>query len=270
MAKVFISWSGESSKRLANAIASWLPSVIQAAEPFISSDIEPGTSWSASIGSELEAKVGLVCLTRENLDSPWILFEAGALFKGLSEARVCALLFDLQPTDVSNPLALFQNAPYCRDEMERVVAMVNSQCAIPLGESLLQRSFDRCWPELDTDIQEILKSGQSETIDNPRSERDLLEEIVTYVREADRRARRAVGPVRALPPGYAAALRRATADLGELLAGDENADIHASFAELQRVVMRIWRFARVRRQQDQIDYFVRSALAQPKAEDEDD
>ena len=58
---------------------------------------------------ELEGKnVGLLCVTRENYDKPWINFEAGALAKNYTTARVCPILIDLHPADITGPLTAFQ------------------------------------------------------------------------------------------------------------------------------------------------------------------
>jgi hypothetical protein len=76
--RVFISWSGETSKLLAEILRQWLPAVIQAVKPYYSpDDITKGTRWSGEIAKILEeSKIGLICLTGQNLDAPWIMFEA--------------------------------------------------------------------------------------------------------------------------------------------------------------------------------------------------
>jgi hypothetical protein len=51
---------------------------------------------------------GVICVTPENLNSPWVLFEAGALAKAMQGAKVIPLLFDLEFSDISGPLAQFQ------------------------------------------------------------------------------------------------------------------------------------------------------------------
>ena len=73
--KVFISWSGERSKVVADTLRVWLKDVIQALYPWISgSDIEKGTWGGLEIAKELyESRVGIFCVTRENLPSPWML-----------------------------------------------------------------------------------------------------------------------------------------------------------------------------------------------------
>ncbi len=74
--KIFISWSGEPSLRLAVALRDWLPSIIQSVEPWMSSeDIEKGARWSHELAKCLEeSKVGIICVTEDNRDSPWATF----------------------------------------------------------------------------------------------------------------------------------------------------------------------------------------------------
>ncbi|WP_132093928.1 TIR domain-containing protein [Caulobacter sp. BK020] len=65
--KVFISWSGDRSKALAQAIHGWLPLVLHYVEPWLSqSDIDAGERWSVEVAKELSAcTFGITCVTRE-------------------------------------------------------------------------------------------------------------------------------------------------------------------------------------------------------------
>ena len=105
--KVFLSWSGPRSKAVAELLNDWLRCVLQACKPWISSrDIDRGALWFSEISGQLsDTGIGIVCLTSDNKSKPWILFEAGALAKGLSHVRVCTLLIDLKPSDIEDSLA---------------------------------------------------------------------------------------------------------------------------------------------------------------------
>src|SRR5262249_14346074 len=122
---VFISWSGERSKMVAAALYDWLPMVVQSARPWMSEeDIEKGSRGLDEIAKALEAlSVGIVCLTPENLDRPWILFEAGALSKALSDkTRVCPYLFGgLRSENVKPPLGMFQTTEAVKDDTRKLV-----------------------------------------------------------------------------------------------------------------------------------------------------
>ncbi len=81
--KVFLSWAGLKSKAIAEALHEWFPLVINAIKPWVSSrNIGPGARWNPSLASQLEgARMGILCLTPDALNSQWLRFEAGALSK---------------------------------------------------------------------------------------------------------------------------------------------------------------------------------------------
>jgi hypothetical protein len=72
--KVFICWSEERSRVVAETLRIWLKRVIQELKPFLSTqDIRAGKRWIPEIAGELaETKFGILCLTAENLGSAWL------------------------------------------------------------------------------------------------------------------------------------------------------------------------------------------------------
>src|SRR5262245_20899010 len=108
--KVFISWSGNTSHAIALVLRDWLPSVLQSIEPFVSSeDTEKGARWATEIAQRLsDTLFGILCVTGENLSSPWLNFEAGALSKSLDKSKVSPFLVGLRPVDLVGPLSQFQ------------------------------------------------------------------------------------------------------------------------------------------------------------------
>lgn len=82
--KIFISWSGDNSKQIARALKDSLENTIfkdTGLECFVSDvDISSGDDWWNKIKTELKkCKLGIACITKENLRAPWIYFESGAM-----------------------------------------------------------------------------------------------------------------------------------------------------------------------------------------------
>ncbi len=161
--KIFISWSGDRSKAVAEALRDWLPSVIQILQPWISSeDVPKGSRWNVKIGHQLaEARVGIICLTRENITAPWVVFEAGALTKTttIEETFVCTYLLDLEPDELIDPLAQFQATVAKKPDTLKLLRTINDELkAGKLPKDRLDKTFERWWPELEKSLDNIPKS----------------------------------------------------------------------------------------------------------------
>jgi hypothetical protein len=188
---VFLSWSGDRSRRLAQVFNEWLPEMIQSAKPFFSpDDIEKGTNWFGKIAETLGAyDLGILFITRNNMEAPWIMFEAGALYKHIGQSHVCPLLFDdLGPGDLKGPLPLLNVTRFDRTDVQRLVQVLNAtQGERALLPDVLQRTFDRLWPDLDERVQSILRDkGEDVEQKPPRSEFDLIQEILEISRSTSR------------------------------------------------------------------------------------
>lgn len=184
--KVFISWSGDRSRAIADVQRQWLPSVPQAVRPYFSpDDVAKGSRWSSEIAKELDAsRVGLLVITPENQEALWLLFEAGALAKNLDRSKVCPLLFGgMEPTDVKGPLVQFQAAQFSKDEMKRVMKMINGELAdAALAPDVLDDVFEMWWPKLEKQVAKELEGAGASDEEGRRSERDLLEEVLALTR----------------------------------------------------------------------------------------
>lgn len=183
--KIFLSWSGDRSKAVAELFNDWLRCVIQAAKPWVSSrDIDRGALWFNEVSGQLsDTSVGIVCLTSDNKNRPWILFEAGALAKGLSHTRVCTFLVDLKPADIEEPLAQFNHSFPTRDSLWLLVRTLNNLVQpTPLDERILLRVFETYWPQFETEFTKILKEVPAESKPEKRSEQSILSEILSNTR----------------------------------------------------------------------------------------
>jgi hypothetical protein len=183
--KVFISWSGDLSKKLAEEVRLWLPGVLQFVKPYFTpNDIEKGTRWSTEIANELESSnAGIICLTKDNINKPWILFEAGALSKNFGKSNVCTILFNLDNADLTGPLTSFQATKFDKTDFKKLLTTINNTGGeLKLETAVLNDVFEMWWPKLENKINDILKNQTSVTDSNVRTDRDLIEEILELSR----------------------------------------------------------------------------------------
>jgi hypothetical protein len=184
--RIFISWSGHRSGKVAGHLLQWLPKVIQFVRPWVSSSsIDPGTRWSIEIGQALEENhFGILCLTPENLTAPWILFEAGALSKAVSHARIIPYLLGFDPRELQGPLAQFQAVQADRTGTLQLLVSLNTAAAEPLDA--LEETFDLWWPRLEPQLQEIAAAAPIEVVSPARSVDDMLGEVLSLFRAQQR------------------------------------------------------------------------------------
>lgn len=188
--KVFISWSGTRSHEVAKILNTWIKCTIQAVQPWLSSkDIDRGSLWFTQISEQLaQTSIGIVCLTQENKNNAWILFESGALAKGLSSNRVCTLLIDLEPTDIKDPLAQFNHSKTDKIGMYQLLHTIN----LSLGENklpdpILESVFETYWPDFESKLANVMGSTPEPPVEEKRDDNDIMKEILNTVRSLDKR-----------------------------------------------------------------------------------
>ena len=158
---VFISWSGKRSGLIANAFSSFIDQLFDDAiknKVFLSSrDIRTGTDWIKEINGALrESKVGIICLTPENMTEPWLLFEAGALSKTAGETFVIPYLHEMARSKLGRPLEQFNAAKTTRDDTNKIVKVINSVLGSKkLPDKILQLSFDDAWPKFQGQLEKL-------------------------------------------------------------------------------------------------------------------
>lgn len=194
--KVFLSWSGDKSREVALILSDWLPNVMQWVKPFMSAeDIKKGARWSADLAKELEdTNFGIICVTPDNLNAPWIAFEAGSLAKMINESRVAPLIFQMKPSDISGPLLQFQATMFNRDEVKNLLWSINSAATDEekLLEPRFEKAFETWWPELEDQISRITfeqaidsaktASKKSTRSDVSKKTENILEELLVLAR----------------------------------------------------------------------------------------
>jgi len=163
--------------------------MIQDLRPFMSKhDLESGTRWGQQLAAQLETShFGLFCLTPTNLNSPWLLFEAGALTK-MAQGKACGILFgDVSPGDVTGPLSQFQHRAFDYEGIRELFTDLNNSSSSSLGESQLRTVFEKFWPDLEQECMQIASQTPADNGDAPpREVADVLNDLVVAVRDMER------------------------------------------------------------------------------------
>jgi len=144
LAKVFLSWSGRESENHAAAWRNWIRDVFPDAEVFLSSsDIDAGDDWRKVISKQIRnSKIGIVFVTAENMRSPWILFEAGALAIA-KRRRLVVCMVSGSPGELPSPLSAFHTVNTDKKGAEKIFAVLQAEIGQPRAKFFL------VWPSLE-------------------------------------------------------------------------------------------------------------------------
>lgn len=188
--KIFVSWSGDLSRKIAEVLKKWIPCLLQSVEVFFSpEDIEKGDNWDRTISTQLsECKYGIICLTSENTGAPWINFEAGAIAKTL-DSRVAALMIDIKPSDIRGPISRYQATKLEKDDFYQLILSINKVLEVPLDDKILENAFKAMWSSLEIDVNHITSqfamtsNKQKKSVASDQSENAPIEEVLQLLRK---------------------------------------------------------------------------------------
>lgn len=192
--KVFISWSGEPSRELALALADWFPKVLQGIEPFVSSkDIDKGATWVSDLAQELsDSAYGVICMTPENLQSPWLHYEAGAISSAIN-SRVCPVLLGVAKEEVKPPLNQLQLTSVEQGELLQLMVSMNKAAGGLVDHRQLEETVEVWWPKLEKKISSISIPEATSALDTspeppkPEAEEtEMLRELLSRVRRLEK------------------------------------------------------------------------------------
>jgi len=153
--RVFLSWSGTRSRQVASTLGPWLRTVLPGITTFMSEgDMQPGDRWSERLQDALSnADHGIVCMTPHNVDSPWLLFEAGAI-SNKSRAVLTPLLIDLDPASLPIPLRQFQGVTANRTGLHNLCRVLNSRRGeAAADEATLLERFAASYPAMEAALE---------------------------------------------------------------------------------------------------------------------
>jgi len=160
---VFICWSGRRSRRVAKAIAGqWLPEMFQTKVTSFASftDIEKGEGWFDRLVAELgKADAAVLCLTPENLASPWMHFESGMVSR-LGKGIVFTFFLGSDAGKIQDPLKQIQVTVSTEPDTKRLALKLAALAQV--AESEVQTRWASAWSKLADVIREVETPGMED------------------------------------------------------------------------------------------------------------
>jgi hypothetical protein len=180
---VFISWSGEASKTMAEGLKAFLQLTLGRCTPWVSSvDIEAGTKWTEELRAKIKnAGYCVVCVTSENATKPWINYEVGAIREGF-EKRTSPWLLDIRPEQLEKlPLSSVQGTSTSREDTYKMIVEINQLLAEPHPATVIDQQFEAHWTGLSKSLADAKLKVTTPTVEKRKLE-DVLKELVLNTR----------------------------------------------------------------------------------------
>jgi TIR domain len=168
--RIFISWSGASSQKIATILKWYLEKYILTLTCFVSSEnIRKGNKWRDEIDAQLtSADMGIVCFVPSNVEAPWIVYESGVLeFRG---KPVMGIAFEkMSKSQIKGPISDLQHSDFTEAEFLRILEDIvkNSRGDSVLGDNNsaeradIRKLMDQFWNDMSIEIRQVFAAKRA-------------------------------------------------------------------------------------------------------------
>ena len=194
---VFIAWSGETGQRLAEILKRWLEALLPEIHFFSASGLEMGMNWHSELRTAIEkADYGVLCMTRESLDSQWLAYEAGMLDQKNPPVPMISFLFGINQTEVRGPLRHILNVNpdldgirtlvdalwnAAKEQHVEVASVMGQQARLLMMSSAFQAELDELWENEKKRSGKMRTGRQEETIAEISSKLDAILSVLPAI-----------------------------------------------------------------------------------------
>jgi hypothetical protein len=110
--------------------------------------------WVTELFEQLQlCNVGVIVITPDNINSSWMLFEAGALCKNLRISRVLPYLVGIKKPDLTGPFAEFQALEATEEGTRRLIHTIRDVYSSSESQVIADHRFDAFWPMLSKQLE---------------------------------------------------------------------------------------------------------------------
>jgi TIR domain len=182
--KLFLSWSGDSSKGIAEIFRNWLRVYSTELDVFFTPDgIEAGMRWNDELSKTLEeCEIGIFICTRQNVDSLWMAFEAGVLSKGINTGRVIPLIFGEPELKLKAPLSQFQVKHFSEKGVFETLESINNCLIDKKSKNEINNFINLTWENIYAKVDQELVKYQNLDISPATGNIDILNNLYSLIR----------------------------------------------------------------------------------------
>jgi hypothetical protein len=158
----FLSWSGALSREIASYIKDEILDTLfgDSIEPFISSEIGVGDAFVQRIFTRLiKSDFGIVCITAENIEKPWVSFECGGLINNIKKENLYVLLADVSVEMLKRlnpPLSEFQAVGLDRAGIINLIKKI-SISVLQTGSVMYENKIHENWDKYRENFADIIQ-----------------------------------------------------------------------------------------------------------------
>jgi hypothetical protein len=187
---IFISWSGNLAKGITRVLHQWLPTMFDRVNPWFSDiDIDAGSRGLVAIQERLDvSSFGIIVVTPENFNKPWLVFESGALSRRLEGdlTKVVPVLvgFDDISQLAGSPLFQFQGVRLNEDGAKSLCLSIAR--TVEVSETTILTRFARSWPDLELEADAAIKAAGDQPPPPDIKEFDLIKGMYASMRNLER------------------------------------------------------------------------------------
>jgi hypothetical protein len=159
---VFISSAGEQGRKVAGAFREWLPRMLPGIDVSADTrDEKPGEAGLPALLSQLEkASLCLLFLTPQNVRSPWMYFEAGAMAGKKHGPKIVPYLAGVSGSYLmAGPLSQFSWVDGSRQGTWSLLRALNREMPEPRDEAELEHDFSNTWGWVKRELDSALTEG---------------------------------------------------------------------------------------------------------------
>lgn len=156
---IFISWSKRCSGDIAKEIKQWIEENVAQVSVFISHEIGAGEKWQRVIDDKLtNADMGIIVLTPENINSAWVLFEAGAIYN--KDGKILPLLCGREAGKIEGPLKNLNYVDFSKKGIKKLLEQINTQLGLSMTDNAIKNSIEGTWANLEGKIAPLIEKSK--------------------------------------------------------------------------------------------------------------